>query len=224
MTPEDWHLVGFTLGMAALSTAVLIPPGLWLAWLLARRNWPGKTWVETVVALPLILPPVATGLILLKLFSRRSWLGAFLWETFGLSVVFTWRGVVVALALMSLPLFVRSARVAFAGVNRRHEQIAASLGATPTRVFWTVSVPLARRGLLAGVLLAFARALGEFGATVVLAGNIPDRTQTLALAIYQSVQMGDDDHAFRLLMISLILAFVLAGTSEWLSRRPDTRP
>lgn len=224
MTLEDWHLVGFTLGMAALSTAVLIPPGLGLAWMLARRNWPGKTWVETIVALPLILPPVATGLILLKLFSRRGWLGAFLWDTFGMSVVFTWRGVVVALAVMSLPLFVRSARVAFAGVSRRHEQIASSLGATPTRVFWTVSVPLARRGLLAGVLLAFARALGEFGATVVLAGNIPDRTQTLALAIYQSVQMGDDDHAFRLLIVSLSLAFVLAGASEWLSRHPDSRP
>jgi molybdate transport system permease protein len=224
MTPEDWHLVGFTLGMAALSTVVLIPPGLWLAWLLARRHWPGKSWVETVVALPLILPPVATGLILLKLFSRRGWLGAFLWETFGISVVFTWRGVVVALSLMSLPLFIRSARVAFSAVSRRHEQIAASLGASPTRVFWTVSIPLARRGLLAGVLLAFARALGEFGATVVLAGNIPDRTQTLALAIYQSVQMGDDSHAFRLMMVSLTLAFALAGASEWLSHRRDSHP
>ncbi len=224
MTSEDWRLVGFTLGMAAFSTVLLVPPGLWLAWRLARWNWPGKTWVETVIALPLVLPPVATGLILLKLFSRQGWLGAFLWEALGISVVFTWRGVVVALALMSLPLFVRSARVAFAGVSRRHEQIAASLGAGPIRVFWTVSVPLAGRGLLAGVLLAFARALGEFGATVILAGNIPGRTQTLALAIYQSVQMGDDSHALRLLMISVVLAFVLAGTSEWLSRSPSSRP
>ncbi len=219
MTSQDWRLFAFTIGMALMSVAMLVPPGLCLAWLLARRNWRGKSLIETVVTMPMVLPPVATGLILLKLFSRRGWIGGFLWKSFGFTIVFNWRGVVVALAIMSFPLFVRSARVALAGVNPRFEQIAATLGASPVRIFWTVTLPLARRGILAGVLLAMARALGEFGATVVLAGNIPDQTQTVSLAIYQSIQTGDDAHALRLLGVSIATAFTLVGLSERFSSR-----
>ncbi len=219
MTSQDWRLFAFTIGMALMSVAMLVPPGLCLAWLLARRNWRGKSLIETVVTMPMVLPPVATGLILLKLFSRRGWIGGFLWKSFGFTIVFNWRGVVVALAIMSFPLFVRSARVALAGVNPRFEQIAATLGASPVRIFWTVTLPLARRGMLAGVLLAMARALGEFGGTVVLAGNIPDQTQTVSLAIYQSIQTGDDPHALRLLGVSIATAFTLVGLSEWFSSR-----
>ena len=219
MTSQDWRLFAFTIGMALMSTAVLIPPGLCLAWLFARKSWFGKSLLETVITMPMVLPPVATGLILLKLFSRRGWIGGFLWTSFGFTVVFNWRGVVIALAIMSFPLFVRSARVALSGVNPRYEQIAATLGASPMRIFWTITLPLARRGIAAGVLLAMARALGEFGATVVLAGNIPDQTQTVSLAIYQSIQTGDDAHALRLLGVSLATAFILVGLSEWLASR-----
>lgn len=222
MTSQDWRLFAFTVIMAVLSTMLIVPPGLCLAWLLARKNWTGKTIVETVVTIPLVLPPVATGLILLRLFGRRGWIGGFLWKSFGFSIVFSWRGVVTALAIMSFPLFVRSSRVALAEVNPRLEQIAATLGANPTRIFWTITLPLARRGILAGVLLAMARALGEFGATVVLAGNIPDRTQTVSLAIYQAIQVGDDPRAFRLLCVSLVTALILVGLSEWFSARSKT--
>src|SRR5690606_6405955 len=148
-----------------------------------------------------------TGLILLKLFGRRGPIGSFLHGTFGMEIVFTWRAVVLALGVMSLPLMVRSFRVAFEGVDRRLEQIAATLGASPIRVFLRITVPLAARGLLAGVVLGYARALGEFGATIMVAGNIPGRTSTLSLSIYQSVQLGDDRQAFVLLGVSVAIAF-----------------
>ncbi len=219
MTAEDWDVIRFTAWVSILGTVAVLPLGLFLAWMLARRNWPGKSIVETVVTLPLVLPPVATGLILLKVLGRRGPIGGFLHGQLGLEVVFTWRAVVVALSVMSLPLMVRAFRVAFEEVDRRVEQIAATLGARPLRVFFTMTLPLAVRGLLAGIVLGFARALGEFGATVMVAGNIPGRTETLSLAIYQSVQLGRDDHAFRLLAVSTVLAFGAVWASEWLLRR-----
>ena len=199
---------------------LILPPGLGVAWLLARRSWRGKSFIETLVALPLVIPPVATGLLLLKLFGRRGPVGRILHDVFGLDVVFTWRAVVVAMMVMSFPLLVRAARVAFEEVNPRLEQIARTLGAGEARVFATVTLPLAVRGIVGGALLAFARALGEFGATVLVAGNIPGRTSTLSLAIYSSVQLGDDDRAFRLLLVSVVLAFVAVFFGEsWLRRR-----
>ena len=219
MNPDDWELVTFTAWVSALSTLAILPPGIALAWLLARRDWFGKSLVETLVALPLVMPPIATGLILLKILGRRGPLGGWLHERLGVDVVFTWRGVAIALGVMSFPLLVRAARVAFEEINPRLEQIARTLGASPWRVFWTISVPLARRGLLAGVLFAFARALGEFGATIMVAGNIPGETSTLSLAIYQSVQLGEDTRAFRLLGISVVLAFAAVWSSELLQRR-----
>lgn len=219
MTSEEWQIVWFTAWVAALSTLVILPFGLALAWVLARRDWPGKSFVETLVTLPLVLPPVATGLILLKIFGRRGAIGGFLHDKLNFDVIFTWRAVLLALSVMSLPLLVRSARVAFEEVNPRLEQIARTLGAGNWRVFFTITVPLAARGILAGMVLAFARALGEFGATIMIAGNIPGKTSTLSLAIFQDVQLGDDTHAFRLLGVSVVLAFAAVWFSEFLLRR-----
>jgi len=218
VTPEDWQIVRFTAGMAVLGTLLVLPPGIALAWLLARRQWRGKTLVETLVALPLVLPPVVTGLLLLKLFGRRGPLGSWLWESFGLEVVFTWKAVVIALAVMSLPMLVRAARAAMEGVNPLLEQQARTLGAGELRVFFTITLPLARRGVLAGTLLAFARALGEFGATIMIAGNIPGKTTTLSVAIYNLVQLGEDNHAWMFAGVSVLLAFVSVAVSERLLR------
>jgi|SRR5581483_7174333 molybdate transport system permease protein len=223
MTAEDWQIVWFTAWVAALSTLLILPFGLAAAWWLARREWRGKSLVETLISLPLVLPPVATGLILLKLLGRRGALGGFLYNSFHMDVVFTWRAVVISLAVMSFPLLVRSARVSFEQVNQRLEQIARTLGAGDTRVFFTITLPLALRGIIGGTLLAFARALGEFGATIMVAGNIPGQTSTLSLSIFQSVQLGQDAHAFRLLGISVALAFLAVWTSECLMRRSAKR-
>lgn len=217
MTAAEWQILGLTVRTAGLATLLILPPGLLLAWVLARGRWPGKSLVETLVALPLVMPPVATGLILLKLVGRRGPVGRFLHEM-GIEVVFTWKAVVLAMAVMAFPLLVRSARVAFEGVPHRLEQIARTLGAREGRVFFTVTLPLAARGILGGLLLAFARALGEFGATILVAGNIPGRTTTLSLAIYQLVQLGQDEDAFRLLAVAVAVAFAAVWMSEWFLR------
>ncbi len=219
MTAEEWQIVWFTAWVSALSTVIILPFGLALAWVLARRDWPGKSIVETFVTLPLVMPPVATGLILLKLFGRRGAIGGFLHNQLHLDVIFTWRAVLLALSVMSMPLLVRAARVAFEEVNPRLEQIARTLGAGGLRVFFTVTLPLAARGVIGGMLLAFARALGEFGATIMVAGNIPGKTSTLSLAIFENVQLGDDPRAFRLLGVSVILAFTAVWCSEFFLRR-----
>ena len=198
-------VAGFTAGMAALATAVMLPPDLAVAWVLARRRFPGHAVLETLVSLPLVLPPVATGLILITVLGRRGVLGGVL-ERMGLEVMFTWRAVVVAMAVMGLPLLVRSARAGFEQVDRRYEQIAATLGARPARVFFTVSLPLARRGVLAGSLLGFSRALGEFGATIMVAGALPG-TRTIAVAIYTYTETGQDAAAAVMLAVSAAIAF-----------------
>jgi molybdate transport system permease protein len=171
------------------------------------------------VTLPLVMPPVATGLVLLKLFGRRGLLGRWCESIFGVEIVFTWRAVVIATAVMSFPLLVRTARLALEGVNPRYEQVARTLGAGPWRVFWTITLPLAARGLVAGAVLAFARALGEFGATIMVAGFIPGRTATLSLSIYHLVQLNRDNEAWGLLAISVALAFGALWLSEVLLRK-----
>jgi molybdate transport system permease protein len=223
MSSEEIQILTLTLRTAALSTILILPPALGIAWLLARFRWRGKSIVETLVALPLVMPPVATGLILLQLLGRRGAIGGWLHRTFGLDVVFTWRAVVAAMMVMSFPLLVRAARVAFEEVNPRLEQIARTLGAGDGRVFFTITLPLAMRGIVSGMLLAFARAIGEFGATILVAGNIPGRTSTLSLAIYNLVQLGRDDDAFRLLGIAVAIAFIAVWTAEaFLRRTHDT--
>jgi molybdate transport system permease protein len=219
LSVEDWGIVWFTAWVSALSTLLILPMGLALAWLLARREWRGKAVVETIVALPLVMPPVATGLILLKILGRRGVFGAFLHQTFDFDIIFTWRAVLLSLGVMSFPLLVRSARTAIEGVNPRLEQIAQTLGASHWRVFFTITMPLASRGIVAGMMLAFARALGEFGATIMVAGNIPGQTSTISLSIFQSVQLGQDNHALQLLAVSVLLAFVAVWTSEVILQR-----
>src|SRR5580658_10422810 len=173
MSADDAYVIGLTLLTAGLSTLLIFPFGVALAWLLARKNWPGKSLVETAVALPLVMPPVATGLILLNLLGRRGPIGVFMQNTFGTEIVFTWKAVVAAMAVMSFPFLVRTARIAFEEIDPRLEQLARTLGAKPARVFMTITLPLASRGMIAGAVWAFARALGEFGATILVAGNIP---------------------------------------------------
>ncbi len=221
MTSEVWQITWFTAWASALSLLLILPPGVALAWLLARKDWPGKSLVETLVTLPLVVPPVATGLVLLKLLGRRGMIGGWIERRLGLEIVFTWRAVVLATAVMSFPLLVRTARVAFENVNPRLEQVARTLGAGPWRVFRTVTLPLAARGLAAGAVLAFARGLGEFGATVMVAGLIPGQTVTLALAIYHEVSLGHDEAAWPLLAVSVVLAFGAVWLGERLQpRRP----
>lgn len=218
MSADDAQLIGLTLGTAALSTLIIFPFGVALAWVLARKDWPGKSMVETVVALPLVMPPVATGLILLNLLGRRGVIGQFVQGVFGTEIVFTWRAVVAAMAVMSFPFLVRTVRLAFEEINPRLEQVARTLGASRARVFATITLPLAARGMIAGVVWAFARALGEFGATVTVAGNIPGRTTTMSVAIYSDIQLGNDGHAYQLMGISVLIAFAAILFSNHFSK------
>jgi molybdate transport system permease protein len=200
----------------------LLPLGVLAALALARYRGPGKGALETLLSLPLVLPPTAVGLLLLEALGRSSPLGAWL-ATRGIALVFTWKAVVLAMAVMSFPLLVRSARTAFEEVDPRLVGLARTLGCGPLRAFLRVTLPLAWRGVLAGVVLAFSRALGEFGATVMVAGNIPGRTRTLSLAIFHESQLGHDDRALALAGVTTALAFVTLWAAEWFVRRRARR-
>ena len=217
MSTEIAQVTSFSVAMALLATLVMLPPGVMVAWLLARYSFRGRSVLETAVSLPLVLPPVATGLILLKLLSRNGPVGRLL-EAVGVEVVFTWRAVVLAMAVMGLPLLVRAAQAGFEQVDRRYEKIAETLGASPTRVFFTISLPLARRGVMAGSVLCFSRALGEFGATTMIAGALPG-TRTLPVALYSYTQTGQDTWALVLLVTSAVIAFVALFVSNRLDAK-----
>lgn len=205
MTGVVLEIAWRTVSMAVLATLVMLPPGIALAWVLARRRFPGRALLETLVSLPLVMPPVATGLMLVWLFGRRGPVGGLL-ARLGTDVLFTWRAIVIAMAVMGLPLLVRAARAGFEQVDRRYEEIAATLGASPIRVFLTISLPLAKRGVLAGALLGFSRALGEFGATIMVAGALPS-TRTIAVAIYSYTETGQEAAAAIMLAVSASIAF-----------------
>ena len=215
---DAWQITRFTLATAALATLLMLPPGLALAWLLARGRFRGRVLLETVVSLPLVLPPVATGLLLLMLVAPRGPLGGLLARA-GIDVVFTWKAVVLAMTVMGLPLLVRTVRAGIEQVDRRYEAAASTLGAGPLRVFFTVTLPLARPAVVAGAVLGFARALGEFGATIMIAGSIPGSTRTLAVAIYSLAETGRDREAAVLVAISAAIAFVALWLSNWMSQR-----
>lgn len=203
---ETWEIARFTVLMAVLATSLALPPAIGIGWLLARKQFAGKTLLETIVSLPLVLPPVATGLLLLWLFGRRGPLGQAL-DAIGIEVIFTWKAVVIAMTVVSFPLVARSVRAGIEQVDRRYEDIAATLGAGSFRIVRTITLPLASRGIAAGAVLGFSRALGEFGATIMIAGAIPGRTRTLAVGIYTLVETGREEAAWSLLLVSALLAF-----------------
>ncbi len=212
-----------SLQVASWTTLMILPPGALLGFLLARRDFAGKSLVETLVTLPLVLPPTAVGYALLRLLARDGPLGS---STLGvdLDLLFTWKGAVLAASIMSLPLVTRTTRIAFEQVSPRLEGMARTLGLSPVRVFLEITIPLAGRGILAAAVLGFSRALGEFGATIMVAGNIPGRTQTLALAIFSDMQVGAEREAMILLGVTVLLSFLTMWSVELMLRRSAGRP
>ena len=210
-----------TLRVGAAATLVILPFSVGLAWVLARRRLPGESLIRALVALPMVLPPVAVGLALLWLLGRRGPLGA-LWNTLGVDLVFTWWAAALAAAVVGFPLLTRACEQAFADVDPRFEQVSRTLGVSRLGTFFRVTLPLARRGVLYGTLLAFTRGLGEFGATTLVAGILPGRTETLALGIYSRVQLGDDGAALLLCGVSFAIGLAALWAGErWLRREPS---
>jgi len=206
--------------VAAYCTLAICIPGIAVAWLLAKKSFIGKSLLDSLVYLPLVLPPVVPGFLLLLLLGSQGVLGKWLQQTFGISVAFTWIGAVIASAVMAFPLMVRSARLAISQVDKRLEAAAQSLGARPLRVFLTITLPLALPGILTGLVLAFSRSLGEFGATITFVGNIEGETRTLPLAIYTYTQLpGGDNAAIRLAVLSMLIALAALMVSDWLERK-----
>lgn len=221
LEPADWHALWLSIEISALALGLSLPAGIALGWLLARRSFPGKAVVETIVALPLVLPPVVTGLLLLYLLGPRSWIGSWLREGLDVQLAFTWRAAVIAVAVVGFPLLVRSVRIAFESIDPRLYQVARGLGARPLDAFWSVSLPLARHGVIAGSVLAFARGLGEFGATMMFASVRPETT-TLAIQTYVlHNQPGDSSEArmWHVVLASVVLAFASLLLSEYFARR-----
>ncbi len=222
-SPEDWVAIALSLKVAATAVVCSLPFGIAVAWLLSRREFPGKMLVNGLVHLPLILPPVVTGYLLLLSFGRKGLFGEALAE-FGLTFSFRWTGAALAAAVMGFPLMVRAIRLSLDAVDRRLEQAAESLGAPPYGVFFTVTLPLILPGIVAGAILAFAKALGEFGATITFVSNIPGETQTLAGLIYSYTQVPEgDDSALRLTLVSIAISLAALALSEWLARRMAAR-
>lgn len=215
LSAEEWSVLLLSVKVALWCVAITVVPGVFLGWLLAKRSFPGRIVIDALVHLPLVIPPVVVGYLLLLTLRPSGWLGRL-----GLDLAFTWKAAAIASAVMALPLTVRAVRIAVELVDDRLEAAAATLGAGPWRVFWTVTLPLAMPGVLTGCILAFARSLGEFGATITVAGNIAGQTRTLPLAIFTAIQTpGGEVRAIRLTIISLIVAFAALLISEWLVRR-----
>jgi molybdate transport system permease protein len=224
LTAEEWTAVSLSLRAATVATLFSIPIGLGLAWVLARREFWGKTLLNGLVHLPLVLPPVVTGYLLLISFGRRGPAGAFLEQCCGVVFSFRWTGAALAAGVMGLPLMVRAIRLTIEGIDQRLECAAATLGSHPIRVFLTVTLPLAGPGIVAGSILAFAKALGEFGATITFVSNIPGETQTLPSAIYTFTQVpGGDAGALRLSAVAILISLLSLVASEFLARRLTRR-
>ncbi len=215
ITPTEITALTLSIKVALLSLVVMFPPGLLVGWLLAKREFPGKVILNTLVMLPLVLPPVVSGYLLLMLLSKHGPLGGFLKQVFGIELVFSPFAVVIAISIISFPLLVRGIMTGIASVPSELENAARTLGASPIKVFFTVTLPLAYRGIIGGIILGFSKSLGEFGATIMVAGNIPGKTQTVALAIFSAVQLGEDASVYRLVFISTVVAFI----AIWLTER-----
>jgi molybdate transport system permease protein len=224
LTPEEWTAVELSLRIALVATFVSLPFGVAMAWLLARKNFWGKALLDGIVHLPLVLPPVVTGYLLLVTFGRKGVIGAFLADHFGIVFSFRWTGAALACGVMGFPLLVRAVRLSFESIDKRFEDAAATLGANALWVMLTVTLPLALPGIIAGMVLCFAKALGEFGATITFVSNIPGETQTLSAAIYTFTQVpGGDLQAMRLVVVAIVLALIALIASEWFARRAGMR-
>ncbi|MEI9427934.1 MULTISPECIES: molybdate ABC transporter permease subunit [unclassified Mesorhizobium] len=224
LTPDEWNAVRLSIKVATAAMLASLPPGIAIALLLARGKFWGKTLLNGLVHLPLILPPVVTGYLLLLTFGRRGPAGAFLAEHFGIVFSFRWTGAALACGVMGFPLMVRAIRLSIEAVDRKMEAAAGTLGANPLWVFGTITLPLILPGLIAGAILSFAKAMGEFGATITFVSNIPNETQTLPTAIYTFTQVpGGDEGALRLTLISIIISMAALVASEVLARRVGRR-
>jgi len=224
LTPDDWEVIGLSLKVAVVGVVLTLPIAFGLAYALARGRFPGRILLDAVVHLPLVLPPVVTGWILLILFGRNGPIGGWLDRLFGVTLMFRWTGAALAAAVMALPLMVRAIRLSIEAVDRRLEGAARSLGASPWRAFRTVTLPLSLPGVWAGLVLGFARSLGEFGATISFVSNIPGQTRTLPIAIYTALQLPDGDSiVVRLALVSVALSLGALIASEWLVRRQGGR-
>jgi molybdate transport system permease protein len=224
LSPEEWVAVRLSVRIALWATMVALPLGLAVAWVLARKSFWGKALLDGLVHLPLVLPPVVTGYLLLMSFGRRGPIGAFLADTFGIVFSFRWTGAALACGVMGFPLLVRAIRLSIEAVDRRLEDAAATLGADRWWTFLTITLPIALPGVIAGMVLCFAKALGEFGATITFVSNIPGETQTISAAIYTFTQVpGGDAAAMRLVVVAVVIALVALVISEWLARRAGAR-
>lgn len=223
MDSSIWITLALTLKVAAWATAINMVLGVAIGWLLARRSFVGREFVDAVLTLPLVLPPTVMGYYLLVVIGKRGWLGHWLQETFGIHLIFTWQGAVIAATLVAFPLVLKSARTAFEAVDPQLEKAARVLGLNEWAVFFRVTVPMAWPGIMAGVLLVFARSLGEFGATLMVAGSIPGRTQTLSIAVYEAVQAGQDDTANFLVALTSITCIVVLLAAGRLARTERAR-
>jgi len=224
LTPEEWTAILLSIRVATVATLVATPIAIGIAWLLARVEFPGKAAIDAIVYLPLVLPPVVTGYLLLLTFGRRGLVGAWLSDNLGIVFSFRWTGAALACGVMAFPLLVRPIRLSIEAVDRRLEQAASTLGASPWRVFTTITLPLALPGVVAGMVLAFAKAIGEFGATITFVSNIPGETQTISAAIYSLIQTPNGDTAaLRLVVISIMIAVAALIASEILARRATQR-
>jgi molybdate transport system permease protein len=224
LTPQDWTAILLSLRIATVATLVALPFGVAIAMLLARKDFWGKSLLDALVHLPLVLPPVVTGYLLLITLGRKAPVGAFLADHFGIVVAFRWTGAVISCGVMAFPLMVRAIRLSIEAIDRRLEDAASTLGANRFWGFITVTLPLALPGIIAGCMLAFARALGEFGATITFVSNIPGETQTISAAIYTLTQIPDGDAAaLQLVIVAVVISVAALVASEWLARRATAR-
>jgi molybdate transport system permease protein len=224
LSPAEWTAVALSLRVALAATIVALPFGIALAWLLARKEFFGKTLLNAVIYLPLVMPPVVTGYLLLIAFGRRGFLGEWLGDQLGVVFAFRWTGAALACGVMAFPLMVGAIRLSIEAVDRRLEDAASTLGASRFWLFLTVTLPLALPGVIAGAILAFARALGEFGATITFVSNIPGETQTISAAIYTLTQVpGGDAAAMKLVAVAVVISLAALVVSEWFGRRAGAR-
>jgi len=215
ITAAEVAALSLSIKVALLSLIVTFPFGLLVGWLLAKRTFPGKAFLNTLVMLPLVLPPIVSGYLLLILLGKQGFIGRFIYQTFGIEIVFSELAVVIAVSVISFPLLVRGIVTGMEAVPVELENAARTLGASPIKVFFTITLPMAHRGIIGGTILGFSKSLGEFGATIMVAGNIPGKTQTMALAIFSAVHLGEDVSVYRLVFISTLVAFA----AIWLTER-----